>query len=378
MKPKKMLSVFIAMIMSVMSISVSVTADNDDFVIDENGVLVEYKGTDWVVTIPDGITAIGEKVFCDRNFVYRIVIPAGVTSISPSAFAELQLEDIIVSEDNSVYKSVDGVLFTKDGKTLINCPAFNRREYTVPDGVTAIGDSAFNGNVTLLDVTIPDSVTSIGADAFAGCTELKDITLPDGLTSIGAYAFYNCDGLTEVKIPDGISSIEKGTFAYCNNLEKVILPDSLLKIGDGAFTYTRLSCITIPSSVTEIGFGAFGSCSKLMCIIIPKNVTSIGRSALASTRVTVYCYKDSAAYSYVMENNIPYVHVITDEVSIPGDTNGDGQVSLTDVSLMIKHVANWRYPIDHNAADATADGNINLNDVSLILKYIANWDVTLG
>ena len=91
----------------------------------------------------------------------------------------------------------------------------------IPDGVTSIGDYAFQYCIRLTNITIPDGVTSIGNGAFSGCTSLTSITIPDGVTSIDEYAFYGCQSLTSITIPDGVTSIGKWAFCGCISLERV-------------------------------------------------------------------------------------------------------------------------------------------------------------
>ena len=88
----------------------------------------------------------------------------------------------------------------------------------IPDGVTSISSSAFNGCYSLASVTIPDGVTSIGGYAFANCTSLASVTIPDGVTSIGGSAFNNCTSLASVTIPDGVTSIGGYAFNICYGL----------------------------------------------------------------------------------------------------------------------------------------------------------------
>ena len=104
-------------------------------------------------------------------------------------------EEIKVSDCNENYRSIDGVLFTKDGQTLVACPGGMKGEYAVPQGVTEIAEEAFYGCSSLESITIPEGVTKLGLGAFDGCYSLKSITLPEGITEIGDGAFASCSSL---------------------------------------------------------------------------------------------------------------------------------------------------------------------------------------
>ena len=159
----------------------------------------------------------------------------------------------------------------------------NVKKVVIEDGVTSIGNSAFNECISLTSITIPDSVTSIGTYAFSGCRSLTSITIPDSVTSIGAYAFQSCSNLTSITIPDSVTSIGASAFNSCSGLTSITIPDSVTSIGNFAFSYCiSLTSITIPDSVTSIGAYAFQSCSNLTSITIPDSVTSIGASAFNS------------------------------------------------------------------------------------------------
>lgn len=158
-----------------------------------------------------------------------------------------------------------------------------------PEKVYAASDSDFvieNGVLTKYqgsggDVVVPDGVTSIGDGAFQYRSELTGITIPSSVTAIGDAAFINCSNLTSVTMPDSVTVIDHIAFSGCSSLTSIKIPNSATKIGGGAFSSCwRLTRITIPDSVTEIGSGAFSGCRKLKEFTIPKNVTKLGSSIL--------------------------------------------------------------------------------------------------
>ncbi len=134
----------------------------------------------------------------------------------------------------------------------------------IDEGITSIGNYAFDSCDALTSVTIPSSVTRIGDCAFTGCAELTDIELPEGLTYLGAGAFYECRSLENISIPSGITSIFANTFASCTSLRSLWLPDGITDIGSNAFyECSSLSSLTIPNSVERAGSYIVLGCSKL-------------------------------------------------------------------------------------------------------------------
>ena len=156
----------------------------------------------------------------------------------------------------------------------------NLTSVTIPDNVETIGARTFYGCINLESITIPKKVTSIGIGAFSGCTSLKSVTIPDSVKTIGASAFYNCKNLESVTIPNGVTDIENYTFYGCTSLTLVTIPDSVTDIKVAAFrSCTSLTSVTIPDSVERMGDSVFWGCSKLQSVTIPKKVTSIGYDA---------------------------------------------------------------------------------------------------
>ena len=246
-----------------------------------------------------------------------VTIPNSVTSIGYSAFAGcISLTSINVSENNLIYKSINGNLYSKDGKTLIQYATGKTSTASdISNSVTSIGNSAFEYCSSLTSIELPDSVTSIGSSAFYRCDNLKTVTFSSNsqLESIGNYAFAFCSSLTRIEIPDSVTSIGDGAFEFCRALESVVIGNSLKSIGCRVFERcSLLTNIIIPDGVTSIGEYAFSGCSLLVGISIPNSVTSIGVNAFYGCSSLAYNIKEGL--KYLGNSNNPYLY-LADTVS---------------------------------------------------------------
>jgi archaellum component FlaG (FlaF/FlaG flagellin family) len=139
--------------------------------------------------IPDSVTTIGTRTFRDCTSLTSIFIPGTVTSIGRPLYGCTSLVAIEVAPGNLSFASEDGVLFNKDKTTLVSTPGAKQGVYSVPEGVTSIGDYAFRLCTSLAGILIPDSVSSIGSYAFQDCTILENVTMLGNAPSLGADAF---------------------------------------------------------------------------------------------------------------------------------------------------------------------------------------------
>jgi hypothetical protein len=179
-------------------------------------------------TIPDSVTKIEGSAFFVTD-ITNIIISASVSNIGSYALSDgdgNSLISIMVNTNNLFFSSMDGVLFNKNQTTLIQCPGKRTGSYTIPGGVTSIGDRSFYYCTRLTDVIIPDSITSIGATAFGFCRNVSKIIFPSGITNIGGSAFMSCGGLTGVYFTGNAPGVGTSVFNAANNVTVYRLPEA--------------------------------------------------------------------------------------------------------------------------------------------------------
>jgi hypothetical protein len=168
----------------------------------------------------ESVTTIGANAFRSSGLV-SITIPAAITTFDRTIIDNCaSLTSINVASDHSVFESENGVLLSKDKKTLIRWP-MGKTEGTIPSSVETINQFSFERNL-LTSITIPTNVTTIGWAAFQN-SALASITLPQTVTSINSYAFSGCTSLGDVVFLKN-DSFALGDTAFLNcDLEKLKL-----------------------------------------------------------------------------------------------------------------------------------------------------------
>lgn len=294
------------------------------------------------ITIPGTVTTIGSSAFSGCANLTAIDLPTSVTQIDAYAFSSTGLTAVTLPKHlrklglsafsgctalKSVFiplslqntsnpfrncKALTDVTF-EDGRTELPDTLLEDsgiRQFTVPQTVTKIGDSAFAGCTQLTAITLPAGLRELGSGAFSGCTALTGVALPDSLTALGYGAFANCTALTAAEFPAGITPaswrnssdmlrnctslrsvklpktvpfLDDDFFAGCTALEQIVLPDSVTKIGSNLFNgCTALTDVTLSTNLQAIPANTFYGCASLQKLVAPYAVTKIGKNAFAN------------------------------------------------------------------------------------------------
>ena len=248
-------------------------SDYDDFVIDADGVLTQYRGSASTISVPDTVTAIADEALRGVN-AERIAIPATVRTIGNRAFADARRLRTVVFEDTADHPSQ----LTELGVALVDND-YSLDEILLPSKVVKLGDGAFS-NFTIKRLSLPDSLTAIPSDLAERSSQLNEVTIGDAVTQIGASAFLENTSLGELRIRQADGSTKAG------------LPSALTAIGDSAFVGTRFASLDLPASVRTIGDSAFMT-ARLTHLGLNKGLVSVGKQAFSGTLLTEVELPDS-------------------------------------------------------------------------------------
>lgn len=275
---------------------------------------------------------ISAQAFDYTSGLEKVTIGPKVNSIEDGAFLNCEkITEYIVDVNNASYSSDEGIIYSKDKKTLYLCPIAKTGSYEIPEGtvtvkakafyssklssikfpstLTAVEDQAFRfSSISNLDFGTNSNLSSIGSSAFGNTQLTGSLTLPASVANLGSGAF-NYTKLKDVHIADGskleaitfqafgnmpeletfifdgsanhLKRLDEQAFANAPKLKRFDVPASVTKIGKGAFlNTTALETVTFqsPSKIKEIKEGAFGS-SGIKYINLPNSVETIQQQA---------------------------------------------------------------------------------------------------
>ncbi|MBQ7793652.1 MAG: leucine-rich repeat protein [Clostridia bacterium] len=361
-----------------------------------------FKGAANVKTVqlPSTLTAIGANAF-DSSKPIAVVIPDSVTSVADGAFAdstELCVSTASSFKDTEGYAVwVEGNSYTNTspaaGSATINYAVYkNGEEYTlviggsgnmagdllstnapwyanygdkittvvVDYGVTRVAGRLFLNNKIITSVSLADSVTGIQSEVFSGCSGITSLNMSNRVTTVGSRGFSGIS-VTEIEIPATITSIGGYGFSAMGKLKSLEIPEGMTTIPTTAFTaLTSITELKIPSSVTTIEASAFYNCGRLEKIYIPSTCTTIAADAFkaagyllegyvanSTTPTTIYCTKDSAAYTFATTSSYGYQCVAYTASGTAGElewTLSDGVLTIEGTGVIPDYTAESAAP----------------------------------
>ncbi len=237
-------------------------------------------------TVPEtvsGLPVVGFEygAFRDCEKLKKLTLSKNIAVVNWFELSEAAMNEIVVAEDNENFTVADGLLYTKDMKTLVACPVGRgMTEVKISDKTEKIASGAFICCKTLKKIEMTDNVNTIEQFAFFGCEALESINLSNSLTHIYPYTFAGCFALKELTIPESVDTIENPAFTdagcvvneegihYVDNWAVATDPDIVrADIREGTVgtasglcvSRNHLRVITVPASVKHVGmYLAFG------------------------------------------------------------------------------------------------------------------------
>lgn len=318
------------------------------------------------VTIPNGVTYLGNSAFAACYSMKAICIPNTVTQTRGGTFRYLTEITMLTFPPGVIIQSTYGISDNRALKRLImpNAKIYN-----------ANGTYSFTGNTTLetaplLTINGESNITTIPGNTYANCNSLKELTIPSTVTTIGAGAFSNCYQIKEITLPQNITAISQDCFSGMYALSKIDIPSGVTSIGSNSFrNNTNMKKVNI-SKITPPSLGSafvFQNCSASLMIIVPGSSIESYRTATNWTafkaNLVGYLDTEPTQVDYISSDGSAFINTLIPLVNI-------GKVKIE-----------MRYT-DTNRLVAAGDGAYNLGaqyallgpaNVSLQDNYAVQW-----
>ena len=296
-----------------------------------------YNGDSADVIIPESIeghTVTMINIYFYNENMRNVYVPAGVSRLGIVNFSK-KLENVYVDEANQTYKSVDGVLYTKDEKILVLFPNRPDKKAVISEGTEGIVYTAFN-NSSFSEIFIPDSIKYVYKQN--GEIDLKDwdiFSVENCLPGILSYQaelenvyvgeknknIMSIDGMVyskdmktfvmcpqtrsgEVVIDNNVEILGRAAFGKCTDVNRIVLGDKITEIRDICFMYSGLTELNIPDSCTNIGRYIFFVCQGLTTVNIPVDIKELNYAIFEGSYIRDLILPDDSAFAF--ENGIIY------------------------------------------------------------------------
>ena len=250
------------------------------------------------VTILTG-NLLPTQTFQNCTALKTVNLGAAVTEIDGYIYQGSEaITTVTLDPANTAFALTDGVVYTKDGRTLVFCPNGRTEDLVIPEGTVEIGTAAFYYTTKISKVNFPSTLEKIGEDAFCDAQSLTKAILPDSCVTIEPYAFQNCYALNEIRLGSGVTELPTCFAQYCEALEAIVIPEGVTAIGDRAFQNAKsLTSVNMPAALKTVGANAFQNCPIAGDLVFPEGLTDIGGSAFYGCEYVADIYLPSTLVS---------------------------------------------------------------------------------
>lgn len=368
-----------------------------------------FNNTSWMNNQPsDELIYIGTHLYCYNGILPEgtsITIPEGTTGIAGGAFAPFRNNAEDYPGTNQGLKNIE----IPNSVNYIGNEAFTRSQLTeavIPNSIEHIGDEAFAECTSLISANVPSAVKEIKPGTFRDCKFMRSVSFEEGLETIGGEAFSGDERLNDIVIPNSVKligwnafgncsalrtlflncdSIDYGAFKDCTALTRITIGDNTRSIGDEAFKGAPLNEINLGSSIKYVGKFAFSNNQ------VPANVTCLATTPPAIrdgdeviddgygrcygtfnsdcyTKGTLYVPKGSEEAYMTAATWKFFAYIVGIDVDHDnGDVNGDGEVNIADINVLVNDILSGTYDEKH---DLNGDGEVNIADINELIHII--------
>ena len=289
----------------------------------------EYKDVIQEVVISDGITSIGDYIFCELEKLKTVTIPDSITRIGD--------------------------------RTFYGCESL--QQVDLPNTITKMGYSIFDGCKALTSAHVPEQMTTLPYGTFWDCPQLTSVNLPEHLTEIGTYAFTNCSSLTSITLPETLETIREDAFNGCTMLESVQFGPNIHRVDEDAFSGTAMLNAIDADTIILGGYILYAIDGTETDFTVPDGVTVITasacKSALTSLDLNQTVYVGDAAF----RNCTDLASVTgTDSLRSVGRGAFDGTAYLNAISDDLVMIGSCLYKYRGSAEDVVVpEGTVSIS-----------------
>ena len=284
------------------------------------------------MTLPDEIVDIADRSFVNLLALEELTLPSSL-DLTQSTFRDISA----------------GILF--------RCPSLKqiKGEYATKDGRAWIKNNTMYvfAPAELTSYTVPNGVTELGDDLFHECKNLKELLLPQGLLVIGDCAIRYCSGLERLDIPQTVHTIGECAISFCESLLELVIPKGVTRLEHDALSgNSALTSLTLPEGIVFIDSYVFDRLPRLKKIIIPSTVERIGQCFDDSAKEIYFLSATPPSGSVIFLNSNSYHHAKT-RIYVP---HGCGELYRAAWPTLTDIIAEVNGPNDNEIWYMTSDG----------------------